>query len=377
MKYLTEEFFGCRLYDSETMTENYYDKKQTKEVLKLPDLAVIEHEPTADLSSPLKISFNITKKCNIQCKHCFMSANAHAEDGELTTEELYKLFDDMQRHGTFFICIGGGEPLIRPDIFRVLNYARDNDIAVSLVSNGLLITEGVAKKLNNLDTIWISFDGLEKNHDNIRGKGTFKKTVENIKILRKYCKGKIAMRNSVNSQNLSDIEGLIRLAERLKVDAIRFTPMLLAGRATSHRELLMSQDQYIKFLADIEKMESDVQIIHPNTVHSKKFWVNPDDFGCHCGKEASWIMQTGEYSPCIFYGEDYNVGNIKDEDYIELWKKSIERGHVCGNMTCKTCSNYKRCRGGCRARALWEYGDIDDVDPLCPLRRNTRGGDMT
>ena len=208
--FFVEEFFGSRLYNTKDQEEHFFDRESTaniKKILssddkdnpKLNDLrdnlvkkglltsnvTCIKHKECAGLSSPLKIPLNITRKCNLKCKHCFNDAG-NLDSEELTTAELFRLINQMRESGTFFLTIGGGEPLLREDLFEVIKYARENFIAVSIVTNGLLLNEEIVKKLNtlNLDTITVSIDGLEKNHDQIRGEGSFKKAINKIKILR-------------------------------------------------------------------------------------------------------------------------------------------------------------------------------------------------
>lgn len=158
--FIVNEFFGSRVYDSVEKTETFFDKDNTiklkgllknnyTEINKLPIKTVTE-----SLSAPLKISMNITKSCNLRCKQCF-SDSGIIRDKELTTEEVFKLFDDMHQNGTFFICIGGGEPFMRKDILEILDYGNKKQLAISVVSNGLLFTKELLLQLNdkNLDTL--------------------------------------------------------------------------------------------------------------------------------------------------------------------------------------------------------------------------------
>lgn len=396
--FFIEEFFGSKIYNSRDQEEYFFAKEATTNIKKIfsgdcndtanlqklrdnlaekklltSDVNYIERKETTGLSAPLKISLNITKRCNLRCKHCFTDAG-NFDSNELTTAELFGFIDQMRKAGSFFITIGGGEPLLRGDLFEIIKYARDNFIAVSIVTNGLLIDEEIAKKFNalNLDTITVSIDGLEKNHDQIRGVGNFRKTVDKIKILRENCRTtKLAARVTINSLNIDEYKELIGLAEDLSLDLMRFTPILLLGRAKENQELLVSQDKYIRFLRDIQDVKTKIKLILPNQEDGRKWWVSPDDFGCHCGKEACWITQTGDFYPCIFFGDKFLAGNIKKEKFIDLWEKSKSMVKLCGNLLCKKCLEYKKCRSGCRARALWEYGDINAVDPLCLLRKNT------
>ncbi|MFA5020439.1 MAG: radical SAM protein [Patescibacteria group bacterium] len=397
--YFLEEFFGSRIYSARDKKEYYLNPLETSRIKQLltagmttnnPELEILKQDliakgiltsnvitinnpPSQNLTSPMKISLNFTKRCNLKCKHCLSNAGDQADENELTTQDYFRLFDQMQKTGCFFITIGGGEPLIREDLFEVIDYARQKDIAVSIVTNGLLITEKNAQKLNalNLDTITVSIDGLKENHESIRGLDTFDKTIAGIKILRRHCQtAKLAARVTINSRNINQYAEIIKLVEDLKLDLIRFTPILLLGRAKENDDLLITQDQFLNFLDKIKNFKSKIEIINPDTVNDKKWFVSPDDFGCHCGKEACWITQTGDFYPCIFFGDNYLAGNIKNASFLDLWRKSVDMVKLCGNHACRSCSAYKKCRGGCRARALWEYGDINAIDPLCPLKKN-------
>ena len=106
----------------------------------------------------------------------------------------------MREFGTFFICLGGGEPLTRPDLLDILEYGKNKQLAVSVVSNGLLLTKEYIEQLNkqNLDTFWISLDGLEKNHEALRGIGTYSKALNALKLLRDNFNGKKAIRVTLN-----------------------------------------------------------------------------------------------------------------------------------------------------------------------------------
>ncbi len=370
--FLVNEYFGSRVYDSLEKKEKFYNHEDTKiikETIK-GNYTEINNIIQNNLSAPLKISMNITKSCNLRCKQCF-SNSGEIKEKELTTEDMFNLFDNMKKYGTFFICLGGGEPLIRPDLLEILEHGKKNQLAISIVSNGLLLTKELIHKLNdkNIDTFWISLDGLKENHEYLRGSNTFDKTKNAIKLLKQEFNSKIAIRISLSNRNIHEYKDLLKIAEKLNVDIIRFTPLLSFGRA-KNENLTISQEQYINFLNEIEKIEPSITVIHPNVTNNSKFWISPENFGCHCGKEAMWLDEVGNYSPCIFYGDDYIIGNIKNENYMRLWRKCLAISNYKGNDVCKSCENYKRCRGGCRARVLALEGNLNGIDPLCPLKKN-------
>lgn len=258
---------------------------------------------------------------------------------------------------------------MRSDIFEVLEYTKEQNIPASIVTNSLLITKDKAKKLNalNLSSITVSIDGLEKSHDFIRGKGNFRKTYKKIKLLKKYIHtAELSIRVTVNTKNVNECQKLIKLAENLKADSIRLTPVLPIGRAKENLDLLMSQEQYQKFLNDCHNIKTKIQVILPDN-NSNVLNTRTKGFGCHCGKEVCWITQVGDLYPCIFFGEKFIVGNMKKEKFSILWERSRKKVMFYGNKCCKNCFNYKNCRGGCRARALWLYNDINEIDPYCPF----------
>jgi len=323
------------------------------------------------LEFPTRVSINITRKCNLSCEHC-LSSSGIADPDELTTEELLGLIDQLKEAGKPTLSIGGGEPLMRRDLFEVVAHARENNVSVSMVTNGILVNERIAKRLNALGlvSITVSVDGLKKNHELIRGKGSFEKTIRGIEILKRWVTtAKLSMRVTVNTRNIEDCPGLIGLAEELGLHSIRLTPVLPLGRAMENRYLLLSQEQYLQFLADCHKIKAKIEVVLPDDKPDSKT-LEPGEFGGHCGKEVCWITQTGKVYPCIFYGDMYLAGNIREKSFIDLWERCKEMSRFSGNEYCNTCEIYRDCRGGCRCRALWQYGDINAIDPYCPLSKN-------
>ncbi len=317
---------------------------------------------------PTRISLNITKKCNLKCRHCF-SYSEEDKEKELTTEELYSLIDQMEEMGCNYIAIGGGEPLMREDLFDILEYAHKKHVQVSIVTNCLLMDKEKVEKLNKLEVkkIKVSLDGMEENHDKVRGEGVFKKTIEKIRLLRTYFEGDIQIGFTVNSENIEDCKNIIKLAEELKADSVRLAPILPFGRALENKDLLLSQDQFLHFIKKTKEIDSVIEVDLPD---KKRTTRENEGFGCHCGKEICWILANGDFYSCIFLGEQFKLGNIKRSNLRELWEKSKEVSAFSGNEICNNCLRYKECGGGCRARALYTYNDVNAIDPFCLLKKN-------
>ncbi len=194
---------------------------------------------------PTRVSINITRRCNLRCKHC-LSSSGLADSNELTTTELFGLVDQLREAGKPTLAIGGGEPLMRKDLFAVMARAKRNGVPVSVVTNGIFVNERIAKRMNDLEltSITVSVDGLKQNHELVRGVGSFEKTIRGIEILREWIvTAKLNIRVTVNKRNIGECPELIRLAERLGVHSIRLTPTLPLGRALKNDYLLLSQDR--------------------------------------------------------------------------------------------------------------------------------------
>lgn len=143
--FIVEEFFGIKVYDSKLKKEYYFDKNDAVNIKKMlsGEFNYINNNVKENqLSVPLKISMNMTKKCNLRCIQCFSNSGKQLSN-ELTTTDIMNLFDEMSRNGTFYICLGGGEPFTRNDLFDILEYGKEKQLAISIVSNGLLLNKEI------------------------------------------------------------------------------------------------------------------------------------------------------------------------------------------------------------------------------------------
>ncbi len=130
--------------------------------------------------APFLIVWNFTRLCNLRCKHCYENASPEADTSEeLSTEEAKQFIDEFKETGGVAIAFSGGEPLMRDDFFEVAEYAKNQDLFVSIASNGTLITKETAERLSKIiDYAEISLDGFEETHDKFRGvKGSWKKVM--------------------------------------------------------------------------------------------------------------------------------------------------------------------------------------------------------
>lgn len=167
---------------------------------------------------PLVVSWKITERCNYRCQYCGYG-QGDSSVSELTTEEVFKIIDQLSLAGTGKIGFTGGEPLIRDDFGDILEYCFKRGISVGVNTNGSLIKKHL-QKLGRLKMINLSLDGPKDINDSIRGKGSFDKVMEAIKIAREKDVDRIELTAVLSKANVNSIEYLLNLAQSLKVNII-------------------------------------------------------------------------------------------------------------------------------------------------------------
>ena len=146
-----------------------------------PGAAHMKHG-TAAGRGPVVV-WNMTRTCNLRCRHCYMDADGAAHAGELTTAEAKAFIDDLADFRSPALLFSGGEPLVRPDFFELAAYARDRGVRPTLSTNGTLITPEAAQKIKEVGVAYvgISLDGLEDVNDAFRGqKGAYAAAMQGI-----------------------------------------------------------------------------------------------------------------------------------------------------------------------------------------------------
>lgn len=336
--------------------------------------AILEHEPPPDhLMGPLTLHLEIIDTCNLTCKHCF-AGPLPRQQKPLTLDELKTLFANMASIGTFRLGLTGGEPLLRSDLFAIIDLALAYGLSPCLTTNGLLITEEIAFELGKRQFGWlnVSLEGATpQTHDEIRGKGTFEKLLKRLAILAEYTSFSLAF--TIMRSNLGEIQTCAELAHRVGAQAAVFRPLYPVGMACTHPELMPTLTQYIEALEKLsttQKSTFDFCNLHPwgpqTRVDSQS--IIYDNFGCGAGNTVCSVSAAGAVSPCSFLGPAYTKGNVKEMSLEKIWHHSPVFNAIRslpGNDTCLSCNHYNNCSGGCRARALALNESINAVDPWC------------
>ncbi len=334
---------------------------------------------TIRIGIPLYVVFDITNKCNLKCIHCYSST----QNDELTTSDVYHVIDMLYEAGTGIIDFGGGEPLLRNDIFDILSYSKNVGLYTSISTNGLLLSNDCIKRLKKLeiDHICISLDGAkQETHDYIRNKiGTYEKVITGIKN---------CVNAGINTQistvimksNINELVDIYNLLKSLEVNGWYVYDFIPAGRGRElqneildpkKRQQLYSQLQDLAVSTDMSIKPYPYSITinsacEKDTYFYQKYGRLTDLFkGCLAARWVCHISSNGDLHPCYLLPQ--KLGNLKQDTFRDIWfdnsnlvlKELRDRTLLKGN--CGMC-RYRDVCGGCRARAFWKTDDYLESD---------------
>lgn len=350
-------------------------------------------EPTINL-----VAWEVTRSCNLYCAHCRASASSQQYEDELTTEECFRVIDQILEVGRPIIILTGGEPLMRKDVFTIAEYASGKGLRVAMGSNGTLITEEIATKLKAvpIPRVAISIDfPVAELEDEFRGqKGAFEAAMRGIDIARRAGIG-IQINSTITRLNVQYLEDLISLA--LKVGAGAFHPFMLVptGRGKSLESVELSPQEYedtLGWIYDRQIELGDRLFFKPTDAphylrimaqkqkegrrsgsppsqrpaHSGGHPAQSISRGCLAGTGFAFISHQGRVQGCGYL--DVAAGNLRQQSFGDVWTNSTvfnnlrDLSNIKGK--CGVCE-YKRICGGCRARAYEATGDYLEEEPYC------------
>ncbi len=295
------------------------------------------------LEFPTYINWNYTYDCNFNCKHCY-SRGLHCK--ELSTEDYKKIVKQIIDSHVFQINLGGGEPLLRKDIFEIIKLLSKDGVKVNLTTNGFLFNEKIAKKLKDsgIGTLFVSLDDIrESEHDNFRNKqGSYKKVINCIHIAKKY-KIDVILSTVVTKKNINLLEKIVDFAKENKIIGIDFKRIRLQGNAIKiAKDYALGGNDVNLLVKKIEKFKktSGIKIFFIYTENGIK---GLDD-GCPCGRISLALLPNGDLVPCVY--NQYVIGNLLKENLSEIWQKSplllkLRSKFKCiGDMGTKDLKNY-------------------------------------
>lgn len=265
---------------------------------------------------PLLIGWDLTYRCNCNCKYCGISSENGAE---LPTADILSLLDKFVNFGLKRIHFGGGEPLLREDIDKILGFCKQRRIFITVLTNGILLRERLPA-IKNADLVEISLDGPESVHDNLRKIGSFDKAVSAIGLAKKH-RLNVVINSTLSAYNLDCIDFILKTAKDFKVH-VKFQPVnsLLAGNKDI-KSLSCPDLEYrraIRKIMDIKKRRVNSGIV--NSIAGLQYLLNYSRYSsikCCAGLLYFRITPEGKLYPCSARLEEaYSIRgsslNLKD-----------------------------------------------------------------
>jgi 12,18-didecarboxysiroheme deacetylase len=343
------------------------------------------------------VVWNVGRRCNLRCIHCYSHSRDIAYAGELSTAEGERLIDDLADFGVPVLLFSGGEPLLRPDILELISRARRRNVRAVISTNGTLIDDRLAARLKEVDLsyVGVSLDGLMDTNDRFRGiPGAFAQALAGIRTcLRAGIK--VGLRFTVNRQNVQDVDGIFDLIEREGIPRVCFYHLVYAGRGSKlvHEDLSHAETRRV-----VDLLMDRTKALHERGQPLECLTVDNHCDGpyvylrlrredpARAAKVLELLKMNGGNSSgtgigCVSWDgavhfdqfwRHYSLGNVRERPFSELWTDTSnellaqlrERKRFLHGR-CASCSWLGVCNGNFRVRAEAVTGDVWACDPAC------------
>ena len=349
-------------------------------------------------SGPVVI-WNLVRRCNLTCQHCYSISCDKDFPGELTTAEACQVMDDLKAFGVPVLILSGGEPLLRPDILELARRAKSLGFYVGLSSNGTLIgphnVDAIAG--SGFDYVGISLDGMESTHDRFRRKqGAFRAALNGVRL----CRGagiKVGVRFTLTEGNAAELPAILHLLDEERIDKFYLSHLNYAGRGNVNRR----KDAFLETTRaamdllfdacwrDLERGVDREYVTGNNDADGvylllwarRRFPQSGDHLraklaqwgGNASGVNIANIDNLGNVHPDTYWWH-HNLGNVRARPFSEIWRDTSDPlmaglkakpRPVKGR--CGACRYLDICGGNTRVRAFQLTGDPWQEDPACYL----------
>jgi len=345
------------------------------------------------------VVWNVTRRCNLKCVHCYAHAKNTQFENELNTAQGKALIDDLSSFGSPVMLFSGGEPLVRKDLPELAAYAVEKGMRAVISTNGTLITPAMARTLKaiGLSYVGISLDGMQEINDRFRGvNGAFQSALEGIKNSQD-AGIKVGLRFTVNKFNVAEIPKIFSLLEEMDIPRVCFYHLVYAGRGSelvkddlSHEETRRAVDLIIDETKRLFAAGKPKEVLTVDNhadgpyVYLRLLKEDPQraqevlellkwNEGNNSGRGIGCVSWDGEVYADQFW-RHYSFGNVKERPFSEIWNDTSEplmnklkekKEHVKGR--CAACRWLDVCGGNFRVRAEAVSGDVWAPDPACYL----------
>lgn len=351
------------------------------------------------MRTPKSVDIDITDRCNLRCKYCYFFNSPADVKTDLPPEEWLRFFEELKRCAVTEVCLAGGEPFIREDLRDILEGIIRNRMRFSILSNGTLVTEDMARFLASTprcNYVQVSLDGSgPETHDACRGSGAFEKAVAGLRLLQQHGVN-VAVRVTIHRQNVRDLEAIARLLlEDLGLGGFGTNAaghMGLCQKNTEQVELTAGERELaMRTLLALNKKYGGRISAQAGPLAEGRMWSEMErarrsglaalpDRGCltacGCVLEKIAVRTDGVLVPCNMLSH-IELGYINSDRLDDVWqnhpelRKIRERRFVSLERFeyCRGCVYLKYCTGNCPALAYSLLGVVDHPSPDGCLRK--------
>ncbi|MBF0562206.1 MAG: heme d1 biosynthesis radical SAM protein NirJ [Alphaproteobacteria bacterium] len=352
--------------------------------------------PHRDLAGPVVV-WNLIRRCNLTCQHCYALSADKDFPNELSTEEAFRVMDDLYASGTRVLILSGGEPMLRPDLFEISRRAKEMGFYVALSTNGTLIDADSIGAIAAVgySYVGISIDGRRDTHDRFRRRtGAFEASLAGLRLCRD-AGIKIGLRFTLTSDNAADLPWLLDLMEEERIDKFYLSHLNYAGRGRHAADVLHAMtrqaiDLLIERCVKLHVNGTPKEFVTGNNDADGPYflrWVRvnfPDRAEHIRAKLVQWggnasgvnvanIDNQGNVHPDTMWWHT-TLGNVRTRSFSTIWRDTSDP-LMAGLKTrprpvkgrCGTCEDLDICGGNTRVRAHQLTGDPWAEDPACHL----------
>lgn len=345
------------------------------------------------------VVWNMTRTCNLKCRHCYSESEAKKYQGELTTKEALLFIDHLAEFNVPVLLFSGGEPLIRADFFDLAAYAAQKGIRPTISTNGTLIDRAVAKTLKRTGVgyVGISLDGIGEKNDFFRGKkGAFDDALRGIRNCLEINQ-RVGLRFTINRHNHQELKDIFDLIKEEGIPRVCFYHLVYSGRGSAmldedltHQETREALDLIMERTLDFHRRGINTEVLtvdnHCDAIYLYMKLKREDP--ARAAEVLELLQRNGGNRTGIAIGEvdwhgdvhpdqftrNHTFGNVRERKFGDIWTDlshpilaGLKNRRPLLTGRCAQCSWLNLCNGNFRARAEAVHGDFWAPDPACYL----------
>ncbi|MBK7721166.1 MAG: mycofactocin radical SAM maturase [Austwickia sp.] len=331
------------------------------------------------LVAPICLTWELTYGCNLACVHC-LSSSGRRDPRELDTAQCTALIDEFAAMGVFYLNVGGGEPTIRPDFWRIVDHALDRGVGMKFSTNGSRIDATRARWIvarPYLD-VQVSLDGATAAvNDAVRGQGSYATAIRALENLAEAGARDVKISVVCTRDNIGQLDDFALIAQRYSA-MLRLTRLRPSGRGATSWHALHPRPEQQRELYDWLLRAGDRVLTGDSFFHLSGFGQPLPGLNlCGAGRVVCLVDPVGDVYACPFaIHEHFLAGNVVAAGFAAIWRDSptFTALRVADGGTCTACPSFSTCRGGCRAAKFFTGLPEDGPDPECVRADRTPTG---